>query len=277
MMDPERGRTPRLQRFLFAPLDPLSAALFRIALAAMVMVVFWPLPGPVDVGVTPVPGIGELVGIAAQAWYWPAILGLLILFGAGVWPRVVGLTLVALLLPSVLVVVGRQAGRHVLLFTLLAFCFVRSDARLSLRWLRVARGPRSAGPCWPVRLVQLQLSVLYGINAVAKMHTDFLSGETLAGMSMMLPNFQVDLSASVLDVGGWRFPVWLGAVGTVLAEAALALGFWFSRLRVATALFGVLFHIALTQIVRIGFLDVVSVFLYAAFLLPFDRRERSGA
>lgn len=275
MADPERGiQVGRLERFLFAPVDPLSTAVFRIALAAMVTVVFWPPRGRADVDFAPVPGTGALSDIVAQWWYWPAILGLLILFGAGLWPRAVGLTLVVLLLPAVFVVAGRQPGRQTLLFTLLAFSWVRSDARLSVRRLLGARRAGEAGPYWPIRLVQLQLSVLYGINAVAKVHTDFLSGEALVGMSMMLPNFLVDLSAGVLHVGGWQFPVWLGAVGTVLTEAALAVGFWFSRLRVATALLGVLFHITLMQIVRIGFLDVVSLFLYAAFLLPFDRGEQ---
>ena len=59
----------------------------------------------------------------------------------------------------------------------------------------------------------------------------------------------------------------------VLTEYALALGFWFRRTRVATAALGVVFHAALRYVVRIGFLDVVALLLYAAFLLPFDRRR----
>jgi hypothetical protein len=38
------------------------------------------------------------------------------------------------------------------------------------------------------------------------------------------------------------------------------------------AVLGVAFHTALRYVIRIGFLDVVTVILYSAFLLPFDRR-----
>lgn len=90
MADPERGiQVGRLEQFLFAAVDPLAAAVFRITLAPMVAVVFWPLRGRADVDVAPVSGTGALSDIVAQGWYWPAILGLLILFGAGLWPRAI--------------------------------------------------------------------------------------------------------------------------------------------------------------------------------------------
>jgi hypothetical protein len=76
-------------------------------------------------------------------------------------------------------------------------------------------------------------------------------------------------------VGGVAVPLWLAATGVVMTEYALAVGFWFRRTRWATAALGVAFHGTLRYVVRIGFLDWVSLFLYAAFLLPFERR--SGA
>jgi hypothetical protein len=72
-------------------------------------------------------------------------------------------------------------------------------------------------------------------------------------------------------VGPLAIPLWAAATATVLTEYSLALGFWFRRLRVPVALLGVGFHAALTLVIRIGYLDLVSVFLYSAFLLPFDR------
>jgi hypothetical protein len=159
----------------------------------------------------------------------------------------------------------------VLLLALLAFSFLRSPASLSLPSVRGRGHEGSAGPRWPIRLIQLQLSVLYGVNAVAKTHPDYLTGATLIAMSEVLPNFVPDLSGGVLHVAGLAVPVWLAAVATVATEYVLALGFWFPRLRVATALLGLVFHVALTRVVHIEYLGVVSVFLYAAFLLPFDR------
>jgi hypothetical protein len=124
---------------------------------------------------------------------------------------------------------------------------------------------------WPICLIQLQLSVVYGINALMKTTPAYLSGEVLIGMSQMLPNFLVDLSDSYLHVGPLAIPVALAAVASAATEYFLALGFWFPCLRVATAVVGVLFHLILKMIVRIGLLDWASMFLYLAFLLPFDR------
>jgi hypothetical protein len=45
---------------------------------------------------------------------------------------------------------------------------------------------------------------------------------------------------------------------------------------VTTAVLGVAFHAALRYVVRIGLLDVVAVFLYSAFLLPFEGRGRKA-
>jgi hypothetical protein len=109
------------------------------------------------------------------------------------------------------------------------------------------------------------------VNALAKTTGNFLSGDVLVGLSRMLPNFLVDLPGGFLDLGPMAVPVWLAAVGTVTTEYALALGFWFRRLRLPTAVLGILFHATLTQVVGINYLDVIAVFLYTAFLLPFDR------
>ncbi len=164
---------------------------------------------------------------------------------------------------------------------MLAFSFLRSDAALAIPWGR-RPAPVCVGPCWPIRIVQLQLSVLYAANAIAKTTPDYLSGQTLAAMMQVFPNFLVRPSDGHIALGALSIPLWLAAIGVVLTEYALAAGFWFRRTRVATAVLGVGFHTAMRYVVRIGFLDVVALFLYAAFLLPFERRpapttgERGG-
>lgn len=112
---------------------------------------------------------------------------------------------------------------------------------------------------------------MYGVNALAKTTPAYLSGDVLMGMSQMLPNFLVDLSDGYLHVGVLAIPVALAAIGSALTEYFLALGFWFRRLRITAVVVGVLFHVILIRIVRIGMLDLASMFLYLAFLLPFDR------
>ena len=55
---------------------------------------------------------------------------------------------------------------------------------------------------------------------------------------------------------------------------AAALGFWLVKRKWIIALFGLLFHVALLFIVQIFRLDVVSIFLYLTFLLPFLSHHR---
>jgi hypothetical protein len=63
----------------------------------------------------------------------------------------------------------------------------------------------------------------------------------------------------------------------VIREYALGAGFWFRRIRMATALLGIAFHAALRYVIRIGYLDIVALLLYAAVLLPFEGRSTESA
>jgi len=86
----------------------------------------------------------------------------------------------------------------------------------------------------------------------------------------MLPNFKVDLSNGFLDLGFITIPVAILGISTVVSEYYLAIGFWIKKLRIFTAIFGIAFHLILKQVVGIGFLDYVAVFLYLSFLLPWE-------
>jgi hypothetical protein len=262
----------RIGRALFASMDPIATGLFRIALAGMVVLVFRPVPWPLPRFVEAAPVVRSLYEQAfLTGGYWAAVVTLAMLLALGVRPRLAGAALAVLLLPLV-PFEGRLPARQLLLVTVLAFSFLRSDAALTLSPRR-GPAPDSAGPCWPLRIVQLQLSVLYAANAVSKTTPDYLSGQTLAAMMETLPNFLVRPSEGHIAAGGLSIPLWLAAAGVVLTEYALAAGFWFPRARVATAALGVVFHAAVRYVVRIGYLDLVTLFLYAAFLLPFERRR----
>jgi hypothetical protein len=259
-----------IDRALFTPVDPTAVALFRIALACMVVRVFWPGRPPLldvaEVG----QGVGSFHDDLFLTWaYWAVVVALATLLALGVRPRFVGATLAVLLL-ALVPFEGRQ-GRQLLTVTLLAFSFLRSDAAFAITPGR-RPAPDSAGPIWPIRIVQLQLSALYAANAIAKTTPDYLSGQTAAVMMEVLPNFLVRPVDGQLAVGALSIPLWVAATCVVLTEYALAVGFWFPRTRVATAVLGVVFHAALRYVVRIGFLDVVALFLYSAFLLPFGPR-----
>ncbi|MGH7800547.1 MAG: HTTM domain-containing protein [Thermodesulfobacteriota bacterium] len=259
----------RREQFLFAPVNPTYAAVFRIALALMLTVAFWPRGTGLRLEGYGIPGLLYFYEHILFP-YWLPILVLLILFGTGLRPRLLGFILVVLLLPLPFEF-GLHATRQILLFTLLFFSLLRSNARFSL-WARTA-GPQSlsVGPMWPIRLIQVQLSVVYGVNALAKTTPEYLSGQVLMGMSKMLPNFLVNLSDGYLHLGPLAIPVTILAIASVMTEYTLAIGFWFPRLRVATAVLGVFFHIVSKFIIRIGMLDWTCMFLYLAFFIPFDR------
>lgn len=248
-----------LDRFFFSPVDRRVATLFRI--------LFTPV---LAIGFLSRSELRYVVGLH-DPWLVPYVLCLcllLLLFGLGYRPRLCGFALCGLLLP-LLELPGRGESRQVLLFSLLALSVLRTDPA----WTYLRPGSRStessAGPMWPIRLIQFQLTALYGVNALAKSNPAYLSGDVLMGMSRMLPNFVADFSSGYWMVGPLAIPIAVAAVASVLTEYTLTLGFWFRRLRLATAVIGVGFHLTLKWIVRIGFLDWVSMFLYLAFLLPF--------
>lgn len=55
-----------------------------------------------------------------------------------------------------------------------------------------------------------------------------------------------------------------------------SIGFWIRRLRVATAVLGVAFHLALLCVMSIFMLNIVICFLYLAVLLPIEIRAGRG-
>ena len=138
--------------FLFAPVAPGTVRLFRALLAAFAIDAFWPRSF-----------------VPVHPAHWAAGLVALVVFGVGFRPRLSGLLAFAVLLPLGFLDLG-QASRQLLLFALLATSL----------W----SGP---GPIWPLRLIQIQLSVVYGVNAVAKSTSHYLSGDALVGLSAAFP------------------------------------------------------------------------------------------
>ena len=262
----------RLDRFLFAPADPRAVAAMRILLAAMIAWAFCSLGLRPAWPVTSIPGIATWYeSVFLTPWYAAIVTLAAAAFGVGLRPRVTGIVLLVLLLPLASFNRGQQS-RLVLLLALLAFSMLRSDARWSIRtWLGRATPEVSAGPMWPIRLIQIELSLVYAVNALVKATPQYLGGDVLIGMSRMRPNFLMDFSDGLVHVGPIAFPVALAAIASVVVESYLAIGFWFPRLRWLTAVIGVIFHMGLQQIVRIFMLDYVSMFLYLAFLLPWHR------
>lgn len=257
----------RLLKFLFTNVSPFYISLYRTILAASVLIVFWQSGGILTEFVEALPGSQNLYkDIFFTAPYQAVVFIVLVCFCVGLRPRITGILLCVLLFPLVFID-GYRQSRQIILFSLFSFSLIPSGTQYNI--LTRSKSACSAGaPIWPVRLIQLQLSLLYGVNALAKTTPAYLSGDVLEAMSMMLPNFKLGLSGGSLVLGTIAIPVILLSVSSVVIEYILAIGFWFRRLRIWTAVLGVSFHIVLMWVIDIGMLDWAAILLYPAFLLP---------
>ena len=260
-----------LRKFLFTPLDPYYTTILRVILSISVFVVFWNISIPLSF----IRNSPSLSGLYTNVFftlpYSIAAVIVLILFCVWVRPRISGLLLSVLLLPLIFVE-GYHKSRQVIMFSILAFSLIPSCSQYNLIGFKNQYGKIPA-PVWPVRLIQIQLSLLYLVNAVAKTTPGYLSGEVLQGLSIMMPNFLIDMSSGYLHIGPFQIPVYIAAISSVLIEYTLAAGFWFRSTRIPTAVLGVVFHVSLMYVVAIGKLDWASLFLYPVFLLPLTREH----
>ena len=202
--------------------------------------------------------------------YQLACMALIALFTLGVWPRVVGWVLLVMLAPWALNI-AHSPGVYLTLALLLPFVMLRSDVRYSLPALLWDKSGVQPGPVWPIRLMQLMVTLIYGVNALAKSSPDYLSGDVLMALSTR-PNWLADMTDGYLRLFGLVVPVWLAAPASALTEWVLAFGLWFKRWRWWVALLGVSFHYVLTFIVSIGGFDLRTISLYPLFFIPIEEK-----
>ncbi len=263
-----------LRDFLFTPLDPYYTTILRVILSVAVFVVFWNISMPLSFIRNSLSLSGLYTNVFFTLPYTIAAVIVLILFCVGVRPRISGLLLSLLLLPLIFAE-GFEKSRQVITFSILAFSLIPSRSQYNLIGFDKNYG-KVLSPVWPVRLIQIQLSLLYLVNAVAKTTPGYLSGEVLQGLSIMMPNFLIDMSSGYFHLGQFQIPVYIAAISSVLIEYTLAAGFWFRSTRIPTAVLGVVFHVSLMYVVAIGKLDWASLFLYPVFLLPLTREHQSS-
>jgi hypothetical protein len=260
----------RIDRFLFCSVDARAAAWLRIVFAIAIPYFFWS-SGLIALSALPVQIRPLYTEFVETHWYTVVVVGLCVLLAAGIRSRLVTLILLGVLAPSAFLSQG-HTSRVVLLVALAAFALVPSDT-VRAPWRTPPGDSSTAGPAWPIRVIQLELSLLYGFNALAKTTPAYLRGDVLEAMSVALPNFKIDMSGGTVDLGILAIPVVLAAVATVAAEYFLAVAFWFRRLKWIAAIVGIVFHWLLTLVVQIYKLNLVSIFLYASFVLPLIRSE----
>jgi uncharacterized membrane protein YphA (DoxX/SURF4 family) len=272
------------ERFWFRSAETSTLALFRIAFA--VVVLGWTIslaPGLYsffgDDGILPAhpdngPGAWGLLQIDSS----PAvvtILYLLLLVGALCLAVGFRSRLAAVVVFVCLISFGRRNpwvlnSGDLLIFVLAFYVMLApSGAALSVdRWLK-ARSRFWEFPersLWPLRLIQVQVSLLYFFAVWEKVRGETWNDGTAVSYAFRigdLERFPVPgfVSDSLLLVN-------LLTYGTLAIELALAILVWNGKLRPWVLLLGVTLHLGIDYAVRVGFFSYAALVAYIAFLPP---------
>jgi hypothetical protein len=151
--------------------------------------------------------------------------------------------------------------------TLLVAC-TPSGASYSLdRWIAVRSAERNrtppppeSGNIWGLRLMGLQLSLMYFWAAVDKTTVAFLSGERLEAIFMFF------YTGSYPQWPGFHALMVFLSITTVLLEYALAFGLAFERSRRFLLIPGIAFHAILYVLLPVATFSATVCLLYLAYL-----------
>lgn len=159
---------------------------------------------------------------------------------------------------------GDAVLRHLAFVLMLA----PSGAALSLDRLR-ARGALAEFPAvgiWSLRLVQLQLSVIYLASVAAKLQGDAWQEGVAASLALGVPDaIRFPLPELVTSSPAAAHALTWGTIGL---EAAIGLLVWNRRLRPWILGAGVCFHLMIDLALRAGFFSWAMLVCYLAFLPP---------
>jgi hypothetical protein len=279
-----RAARDRWEGFWFEPTQTSSLALLRIAFGVVVFA--W------TVSLTP--DLSAFFSSAGIVGAQPGIAGVWGVLGVAPGGAVVLVVYAAMLvgslalaagwrtrLAAVVVFVGLlsferrdpwvfNSGDGLLRVTAFYMMLAPAGAAVSVdRWRRTGgerfwEFPKRAP--WAIRLMQIQLSVIYIGGVWDKLHGTTWNNGTAVSYALRVS----DLAA--LPVPGFlsQSPVIVNLLtfGTLAMELALGILVWNRRLRPWVLFAGVAFHLAIAWAIRVGFFSVGMLVLYVAFVEP---------
>jgi hypothetical protein len=148
----------------------------------------------------------------------------------------------------------------------LLLCLTPCDKSYSLdRWLALQRAsegnlppPVESGNLWGLRLIVVQLSMMYFWTALDKCQIDFISGDRLEAIFMVFYANLIDI-----DAYGWLFILLAWVVMTL--EFALAFGMPFGRTRRYLVGPGLLLHASFYVLLPVRTYSITIILLYLAY------------
>jgi len=157
-------------------------------------------------------------------------------------------------------------SNHLYLFFLIVLLLTVADSGAALSLDSLLKGSRDTVAGWPALLLMVQVSVVYGFSAMAKLTPQYLSGDvlsqTLKRQGWLVFPFSWR-SAQVLSVL---------AVSAIVLELFIAFGLWNKRLRWFAVVGGVALHAFILTTLdssRLS-LGVFALEMFALYPLFFD-------
>jgi len=161
-------------------------------------------------------------------------------------------------------------SNHLYLFFLIVLLLTVADSGAAFSLDSLRRG-RNTVAGWPALLLMLQVSLVYGFSALAKLTLQFLSGDVLEQTLKRQAWFAFPDS--------WRSPELLAtlAISAIALELFIAFGLWTRRLQWAAVLGGIALHsfILITLDSSRLSLGVFALEMFALYPLFFRGLQRS--
>jgi len=267
----------RWRAFAFDPVDPAPMAAIRIVVG--LLTIGWALSYLPDAsfflgshGAVPhTPPWGE-------DWAWThgignPVLALLLLALAAVFMTVgLGSRVASVAVLVLLIAIQRRDPQTLnsgdLLLRVLVFYVILMpsgecwslDARIRQRF---GRAPRWRAP-WALRLLQIQVSMLYFFALWAKLRGASWANGTAVGLALQIG----DLQRIALPHGLLVQPTVaaLMTYGTLATETFLVFGLWVPRLRYAAMAAGVGLHLGIDATILVGWFSWATITAYLAFV-----------
>lgn len=132
----------------------------------------------------------------------------------------------------------------------------------------VWRGRRPRGAPWPVRLVQIQLAVVYFSTAFEKLRGDTWADGTATLRAFGLRNMHRFWAPDFVYSN-----VWLANVmtwGSIVLEVTIPFALFSKRWRRPAIVVGIAFHLSIEYLLRVGIFSWVMIVAYLTFLSADD-------
>lgn len=260
-----------VHRWVSGQTGPRPLALVRIVVAAAALAkafdVRRTLVAVLDPSMMRFPYVSWLPDLPVSAvpvfvMFWAVAAVALLL---GYRTRIAGSVLTGVL-GYVLLLDHQTFGNNHYLLTLVVLLLTVGDSGACLSMDARREGARETIPAWPVQLLKIQVTLVYGFAVVAKLNGEYVSGRVLSSVT----------TYGVIPIpDAWRIVAVMAGVAaaSVLVETVLTFALWSPRLRTGAVLLGLGLHTSIVlftgAVVELTIFAMVTTSLY---LLFFDLR-----